>query len=157
MTSALIVELEFPNTATDDQGNVGFWTIIYNQGFEVVINNRKYFAFSYYKQDGDNVTSICSHTFWGWAHETGVNPADWSCYIGAKIEDRPPKVSVQNDKTKLLNKMFEKVLYSTNFDHIDQINSVQSSWKAGHYEFMNKMTISDLIKMAGGKKSKIAS
>lgn len=93
ITSAYYVKLEFPNTALDLDGNVGFWTIIYNQGFEVVINNRKYFAFSYYTQKGSNVTSFCQHTFWGWAHGTGVNPSDWSCYIGAKLDEtKKPKV-----------------------------------------------------------------
>jgi cathepsin C len=81
------VRLDFPNLATDFNGNQGFWTIIYNQGFEVVINNRKYFAFSLYKQSGENVTSYCDHTFWGWSHEIGVNPADWSCYIGTRADE----------------------------------------------------------------------
>lgn len=88
MTSAFYVRLDFPNIATDFEGNVGFWTIIYNQGFEVVINNRKYFAFSLYKQSGTNVTSYCDHTFWGWAHEAGVNPRDWSCYVGTRSDEK---------------------------------------------------------------------
>ena len=66
MTSFKIVTLEFPNTAIDEDGNVGFWTIIYNQGFELVIHNRKYFAFSYYTGDDTNATSFCGLTFWGW-------------------------------------------------------------------------------------------
>ena len=105
ITSGLFVTLEFPNIATDDDGNVGFWTIIYNQGFEVVINNRKYFAFSLYEQSGQNVTSYCTHTFWGWAHGTGVNPSDWSCYIAAKLDtDSKPKVHSIKNSNNLLEK-----------------------------------------------------
>jgi len=43
------------------------------------------------------------HTFWGWAHETGVNPSDWSCYIGAKLDsnNEKPKVhSITSNKHK---------------------------------------------------------
>ena len=155
VTSAYFVQLEFPNLAIDDEGNVGFWTIIYNQGFEVVINNRKYFAFSYYTQEGANVTSYCAHTFIGWAHETGVNPGDWSCYIGARVdappEQLPPKQTL--DKSKYLHIMFEKKLYEKNLEFVAQINSVQKSWVATHYDFLEGKKVSELVNMAGGKKS----
>lgn len=60
----------------------------YIKGFEVVINGRKYFAFSYYRQDGQNVTSFCKHTFVGTAHDIGVDPKNWSCYVGDHDDDQ---------------------------------------------------------------------
>ncbi|CAG2181141.1 unnamed protein product, partial [Oppiella nova] len=63
------IELQYPNTAVDHLGNRGTWTLIYNQGFEVIINDRKYFAFSDYKQVGTKVTSICNQTSAGWSHD----------------------------------------------------------------------------------------
>ena len=49
-----------------------------------------------------------------------------------------------------------KRLYKTNPSMIAKINSIQKSWRATHYPHMhNKMTVSDVIRMAGGVKSRI--
>ena len=111
----------------------------------MVINNRKYFAFSLYTQDKDNVTSYCGHTFFGWSHETGVNPGDWSCYIGAKVDDNGAKA--KTSKSLIESTLHEVKLYKTNYNFIDEINKKQNSWQAAAYEFLEGMKISDLIKM----------
>ena len=44
------IKLSYPDIAEDGDGNKGTWTMVYNQGFEVKINNREYFAFSRYTE-----------------------------------------------------------------------------------------------------------
>ena len=83
VVSKLLLNLLFPDIAVDNNGNKGFWTLIYNQGFEVHINGRKYFAFSAYQKTGDTVVSFCDKTKNGWSHEgASYKPIDWACYYG---------------------------------------------------------------------------
>ena len=57
--------------------------LILFQGFEFVINGRKYFAFSKYEVDSQGVaTSYCDKTMAGWTHDVLGNA--WACYKGEK-------------------------------------------------------------------------
>ena len=49
----------------------------------------------------------------------------------------------------------EKRFYVKNSKFVEEINEKQESWVATHYDFMTDLKISDLVRMAGGKKSKI--
>nr|KAG5711311.1 hypothetical protein BaRGS_006008 [Batillaria attramentaria] len=64
--SEVEVTLTYPDLAVDQFGNAGFWTIIYNQGFEVVVAGRKFFAFSKYEEKDKKVTSYCNELLPGW-------------------------------------------------------------------------------------------
>lgn len=79
------VSLANPNIAlaTDEQGakHRGTWTTVYDEGVEVDVKDKKFFAFSHFA----NGKSQCAQTWPGW-HRDAANPdkASWGCYTGAK-------------------------------------------------------------------------
>ncbi|XP_041350436.1 dipeptidyl peptidase 1-like isoform X2 [Gigantopelta aegis] len=147
VVSTLQVELFFPDLVVDENGNKGFWTLIYNQGFEVTVAGRKYFAFSMYKGSGRNTTSICDETLPGWSHD--IFDRDWACYQGAKVKSGRSVRHQANDFQVYSG------FYKINLQFIDEINRVQSSWKAAVYPEYGGMALEDLVNRAGGRKSRV--
>ena len=46
-------------------------------------------------------------------------------------------------------------LYQRNVDFVAKINNVQKSWKAVHYPEYETMTMRDMVRRAGGVKSRV--
>ena len=95
--TAYELSLEAPDVARDRAGNVGFWTMVYDEGFEVRLGGRVFFAFSRFHtsraardnapiapKDTAGYASECGRTAPGWYHEP--NASAWGCYRGVKAE-----------------------------------------------------------------------
>ena len=139
----LRVELMYPDVAVDEHDNQGFWTLIYNQGFEVVVGTRKYFAFSNYTKENNTVINHCSSTLPGWSHD--LMSRNWACYYGEKASKfSQPAVKRSEVRLDLQRK------YVENDEFVSEINAVQDLWQATHYPWMSGMTLGGLLKRAGG-------
>jgi len=98
----MVVKLNDPEvsgpTAISSGLDPGKWTMIYDEGFEITIDQKKYFSFSKYHYDtqsmnflsaftgGDKAVSECDRTFPGTYHGVGVGVQNgWGCMVAKRI------------------------------------------------------------------------
>jgi len=145
--------LTYPNTVKDVFGNIGTWTMVYNQGFEVTVNGRSYFGFSDYKvlPDQKTVESYCDKIAAGsgWSHD--ITARNWACFHARKrtndILKSQPKVHQRIDVANKGQKP-----YKHDMEAVKMINSIQSSWVASTYQKFESMTEAEVEKLKGGEK-----
>jgi len=75
------------DTAKDhDINQDGTWTMIYDEGFDIIVGNTHYFAFSKFYKDGSDHKSDCSKTLVGWYHNT--ESGQKGCWKGEKSDGK---------------------------------------------------------------------
>uniref|UniRef100_A0A5S6R395 Dipeptidyl peptidase 1 n=1 Tax=Trichuris muris TaxID=70415 RepID=A0A5S6R395_TRIMR len=151
-----MVQLLFPDVAIDAYGNRGTWTLIANQGFEVTVNNRKYFAFTAWTEESEHhVTSICDETIPGWAHDKYSR--DWSCFVGQKIEKSRKIRPKHHHSSHYKRPFYAEYRYTNDLFFIEKINEVQSDWEAVAYPQFEDLTRLEMLRKLGGTYSRIYS
>lgn len=149
------LNLLFPNVATDQYGNIGTWTMIYNQGFEVVLLGRRYFAFQQFAS-GD-IKSNCSRTNNGWVHDNlhgdVFPPKNWGCFKGEKFGHKHKNMRKEKLSSPVISSNDASAkLYQPDLKYIQKINEAQNLWQAEVYEEYKDMTIKDMLQRAGSTK-----
>jgi len=90
-TEQLMVALRSPNVAETARDAKGHWTMVYDEGFEVVVGGLNFFAFSNFtlKINTSNPhrakynTSHCGDTMVGWYQN--LDRTKFGCYYGTKV------------------------------------------------------------------------
>jgi len=83
-TSKLTVNLNSPDHARSPLDSMGTFTMIYDEGFEVVVEGKTFFAFSRFDMvNGQNQTH-CGETLTGWYRDNSQNL--FGCYWGKKTD-----------------------------------------------------------------------
>lgn len=71
--------------------------MIYDEGFEINIDETKYFAFSkYFSNNNGEFESDCSTTLVGWYNN--MKTGDRGCYRAEKLQKSGPTANVKQDK-----------------------------------------------------------
>ncbi|CAD7963661.1 unnamed protein product [Amoebophrya sp. A25] len=91
-TTSMKVSLSMPNRAQTETDVAGTFTMIYDEGWEVAVDGKVFFAFSRFDLDstGRNETH-CDETLTGWYHD--ANGGNYGCYFGRK-QSSPSRSSV---------------------------------------------------------------
>lgn len=181
VVKTLKLQLNEPNLVQAEGGESGTWTMVYDEGFEVTVLGKKFFAFNKYvpktpeslkKDDVEDYISICNETLVGWFHN--VDGSHWGCYHGKRVggqnvaidtsqtqKDRnnikvvaPPRFQ-QTQSYPYENVAFKDIeadaLFEPNYSFIEAVNTAGLTWKAGVHKNFVGRRMQDMMRMLGGR------
>jgi cathepsin C len=146
------VTLADPSNA-DVGGESGGWSMVYDEGFEVKVGSKVFFAFNGF--DGslpangqiETYKSDCGKTQVGWYSDGD----QYGCFVAEK-SSKP--ALLQTPVRKLLRRQLswiqeQAVTQEQHQAHVDRINSVQQGWTAKVYKHLVNKTKAQLSQMSG--------
>eukprot|EP00299_Pterocystis_sp_00344_P014617 c7250_g1_i1.p1 GENE.c7250_g1_i1~~c7250_g1_i1.p1 ORF type:complete len:697 (+),score=151.41 c7250_g1_i1:54-2093(+) len=158
------VDLQEPSVVTMSDGQRGHWTMIYDEGFEIVIGGFKYFAFSHYHSSptdlGTTNINDCDRTFVGWYHD--LNGTNWGCYYGIKQGAVPLSTTPVMNRMKLSSE--QQWAKNVDVEHVvdgeaevpkdmhsflELINTSQSSFTVKYHDHFRGKSFEELRMLAG--------
>mmetsp|Transcript_18793 Transcript_18793/g.52028 ORF Transcript_18793/g.52028 Transcript_18793/m.52028 type:complete len:546 (-) Transcript_18793:172-1809(-) len=151
-TGSKMITLQEPNLVHTSTGAAGTFTMIYDEAFEVRVDNLTFFAFSRFEKmkDGKTDHSHCGETARGWYRD--ADRTQWGCYYGKKVKEAPLSFLSMVQPTPA----FEP---SANYDRplnldwhqerVDQLNAKHTKWTARIYDRFVGLSLRQLNAIAG--------
>eukprot|EP00927_Polykrikos_kofoidii_P056270 TRINITY_DN5041_c0_g1_i1.p1 TRINITY_DN5041_c0_g1~~TRINITY_DN5041_c0_g1_i1.p1 ORF type:complete len:599 (-),score=80.66 TRINITY_DN5041_c0_g1_i1:159-1844(-) len=148
------ISLSEPNIATSSNGSRGVFTMIYDEGFEVRIDDLTFFAFSRFDFAGPGKSdpvengrrSHCGETARGWYRDT--RRTQWGCYSAMKVNKSEPVSFVELPRQISLGYDRPRDLHWHTM-RAQKLNMLQLPWRAKVYSrFVNK-SLRELNAFAG--------
>merc|ERR1712038_111801 len=142
------INLRFPNIAdviAPENAESGFWTMIYNEGFEVNVGTHSFFAFVWYEGKDFRCTDTKPGYLSFWAGK------ERRCFIAIKRNQSNNVFSVRRTEKHPVSNNLEKP-FEVDHDLVSKINSIPGlSWTADSYASLwnETMTIRQAKKYQG--------
>lgn len=142
-----VMDLLYPNLVdvVSGYGTGGYWTLIYNQGFEVTVAHRKWLVMFAFGADG---TSFCDRGIPSWTHDSLLRQWRWFAARKVNMLQQVRESTIRNSASVGLDQF-----YRADMSFINKINSAQNSWTATHYPELERFTLRELRRRSGGDKS----
>jgi cathepsin C len=150
--TTMIVTLSEPDLAVASDGSKGFWTSIYNQGYEVRIAGKILFGFFNYTVDGSVVTSYCNQLGQGWAHEwqeSGVPPRDWHCLTARQQASSSSSPNVHKVRRAVRS---SKKAFSLSAEFVAKVKAAAKTWTVGDRPHFDGEPAEAVTKAVGGNR-----
>jgi len=158
-STAKRITLSEPNVAKTATGSEGTFTMVYDEGFEVKIDDHIFFAFSKFDPPGkgeSNYTenakrSHCGQTLRGWYRDH--TRTKWGCYTAAKAHQSLSLLSVVPGP-KPFSRSYDKPRELAWHTHkVHRLNMLQLSWTARVYHRFVGKSLRQLNTYAGIKRT----
>ncbi|KAL3174081.1 hypothetical protein MRX96_011822 [Rhipicephalus microplus] len=117
------------------------------KGFEVVLNFRRYFAFSNYSES----ESFCGSTKAGWAHD--ILGHNWACFEGHRDEEEVRR-GKPLQAAPLRREIGDTVDPFNSEEFVVLVNKAQRSWTAKVHEPFRGKTLNQMMSIRGGHRNR---